>query len=127
MSRQFSLAGTLVVVLTALIAQLLFASPLWTFVTGLLLGVESLNVVMSRTALLDTHLELWVVVGFLSLVLDRRWIERRTAAEPEVAYRLVPAVAQKPLERGPQAGPQELGPQPEPQELGPQPEPPGRV
>ena len=67
-----AIAGTLVVVLTAAIAQLLFGSPLWTFVTGLLLGVESLNVVMSRTALLDAHLELWVVVGFLALVLDRR-------------------------------------------------------
>lgn len=113
-----ALAGTIVAVLTALIAQLLFGNPLWTFVTGLLLGVESLNVVMSRTALLDTHLELWVVVGFLSLVLDRRWIERRTVAEQEVAYRLGPGVADEPpgIEQQPGA-----------QELGPEPEPPGRV
>src|SRR5207237_1964980 len=79
-----AIAGTLVVVLTAAIAQLLFGSPLWTFVTGLLLGVESLNVVMSRTALLDAHLELWVVVGFLALVLDRRWMERSAPAEGDL-------------------------------------------
>jgi dolichyl-phosphate-mannose-protein mannosyltransferase len=80
-----ALAGTLAVVLTASIAQLLFGSPLWTFVTGLLLGVESLNVVMSRTALLDAHLELWVVAGFLFLVLDRRWIDRRSPDPDETS------------------------------------------
>ena len=79
-----AIAGTLVVVLTAAIAQLLFGSPLWTFVTGLLLGVENLNVVMSRTALLDAHLELWVVVGFLALMLDRRWMERSAPAEGDL-------------------------------------------
>jgi dolichyl-phosphate-mannose-protein mannosyltransferase len=73
-----ALEGTLVAVLVALIAQLLFGSALWTFVAGLLISVESLNVVLSRVALLDTHLEFWVVVGFLCLVLDHRWIDRRT-------------------------------------------------
>ena len=32
---------------------------------------------MSRMGLLDVHLELWVVVGFTCLVLDRGWIDRR--------------------------------------------------
>lgn len=77
-----ALAGTLAVVLTAMIAQLLFASPLWTFLTGLLLSVESMNVVHSRIGLLDAHLELWVVLTFLFLVLDRRWIDSRTPADP---------------------------------------------
>jgi dolichyl-phosphate-mannose-protein mannosyltransferase len=72
-----AVAGTLVVLFTAVIAQMLFAKPVWTFVAGLLIATEHLNVVMSRTALLDVHLELWVVVGFLFLLLDRRWIERR--------------------------------------------------
>src|SRR5947207_3530255 len=81
-----AVAGTLVVLFTALIAQMLFGKPVWTFVAGLLLATEHLNVVMSRTALLDVHLELWVVVGFLFLLSDRRWLERRQQAyEHEVA------------------------------------------
>ncbi len=72
-----ALAGTLVVLMTAAMIQLLFRKPVWTFVGGTLLALEGLNVVMSRTAILDVHLELWVVAGFLLLLLDRRWIERR--------------------------------------------------
>lgn len=79
-------AGTAVVTLAAIIAQLLFGSVLWTFVTGLLIAVENLNVVMSRVALLDIHLEFWIVLGFMFLLLDRRWIDRRTPPdEPEPA------------------------------------------
>lgn len=80
-------AGTAVVALTALLAWLLFSSVAWTYVAGLLMAVEHLNVVLSRTALLDMHLELWVLAGFVLLVLDRRWLERRQArvdrAEPD--------------------------------------------
>jgi dolichyl-phosphate-mannose-protein mannosyltransferase len=77
-----AVAGTLAVTATALLAQLLFGSVLWTSVAGLLLATEHLSVVLSRLALLDVHLELWVVLGFLFLVLDRRWIDRRTPREP---------------------------------------------
>ncbi len=69
--------------MVAILAQLLFGSALWTFVAGLLMAVESLNVVLSRSALLDIHLEFWVLAGFLLLLLDRRWIDRRTPPEPE--------------------------------------------
>ena len=78
-----ALAGTLIVTFVAISAQLLFGSALWTFVAGLLLAVENLNVVLSRSALLDIHLEFWVVAGFLLLLMDRRWIDRRTPPEPE--------------------------------------------
>ncbi len=64
-------------------AQLLFGRPIWTFAAGLLMSVEHLNVVMSRTGLLDVHLEFWVVLGFLCLLLDRRWIDRETPPDPE--------------------------------------------
>ncbi len=74
-----ALAGTLVVLLIAVIIQMLFRKPVWTLVGGTLMSLEGMNVVMSRTAILDVHLELWVVAGFLLLVLDRRWIERRQA------------------------------------------------
>ena len=69
--------------LTAVLAQLLFGSAVWTFVAGLFMAVEDLNVVMSRVGLLDIHLEFWILVGFVLFVLDRRWIERRQAADDE--------------------------------------------
>jgi dolichyl-phosphate-mannose-protein mannosyltransferase len=77
-----AVAGTLAVTGVALMAQLLFNRPIWTFVAGLLLALEHLSVVLSRLALLDVHLQLWIVVGFLCLVLDRRWIDLRTRAGP---------------------------------------------
>ena len=78
-----AVAGTLIVTFVAVIAQLLFGSAIWTFIAGLLLAVENLNVVLSRSALLDIHLEFWVVTGFLLLLLDRRWIDRRMPRELE--------------------------------------------
>ena len=74
-----ALAGIGVAVITALMAQLLFAKPVWTFAAGLLIAVDGLNVVQSRMALLDIHLVFWVTLGFLLLLYDRRWIDRRTA------------------------------------------------
>jgi len=78
-----AVAGTLVVLLTAVMAQLLFGSALWTAVAGLLMAVEDLNVVMSRTGLLDIHLEFWTVLAFVLILLDRRWMDRRQAAHDE--------------------------------------------
>ncbi|HEX6844536.1 MAG TPA: phospholipid carrier-dependent glycosyltransferase, partial [Actinomycetota bacterium] len=72
-----ALAGTLVVAFAAMLAWVLLRSVVWVYVAGLLLATEHLNIVMSRTALLDVHLELWVVLGFLLLALDKRWIDRR--------------------------------------------------
>jgi dolichyl-phosphate-mannose--protein O-mannosyl transferase len=77
-----AVTGTLTVVALALIVQLLFGSPLWTFVGGLLLATENLSVVQSRTSMLDIFVAFWVVLAFLFVVLDRRWIERRTPARP---------------------------------------------
>ncbi len=73
-----ALSGALVAVMVALIAQLLFARAVWTFVAGTLIALDGINVVMSRVAMLDVHLSFWIVLGFLCLVLDRRWIDRRT-------------------------------------------------
>jgi dolichyl-phosphate-mannose--protein O-mannosyl transferase len=86
-----AVVGTLTVMLLALIVQLLFASPIWTFAGGLLLAVESLHFVLSRTALLDAFVTFWIVLGFTFLLLDRRWIERRTPP-PQAA----PALARVP-------------------------------
>jgi len=78
-------AGTLVVLVVAIMAQLLFRSTLWTAVAGLLAALEHLSVVLSRTALLDTHLQLWVAVGSCFLLLDRRWLDRRVAGRAPAA------------------------------------------
>lgn len=78
-----ALAGTLVVALGAMLAWVLFRGVTWVYVAGLLFATEHLNIVMSRTALLDVHLELWVVAGFLCLALDKRWIDRRRAPPVE--------------------------------------------
>jgi len=72
-----AIAGTATVMLLAVIVQLLFASPIWTFTGGLLLATESLNFVQSRIAMLDIFVTFWIVLGFAFLLLDRRWIERR--------------------------------------------------
>ena len=77
-----AVAGTATVVALAVIVQLLFASALWTFVGGLLLAVENLNVVLSRTGILDIFVTLWIVLGFMLILLDRRWIESRTPEPP---------------------------------------------
>src|SRR5262245_36239106 len=76
-----ALTGTATVVLLAVIVQLLFASPIWTFIGGLLLATESLNLVQSRTGTLDIFVAFWVVLAFVFLLVDRRWIERRTDRE----------------------------------------------
>jgi dolichyl-phosphate-mannose-protein mannosyltransferase len=73
-----AVTGTATVVLLAVIIQLLFASPIWTFTGGLLLATESLTFVQSRTGTLDIFVAFWVVLVFVLLLLDRRWIERRT-------------------------------------------------
>jgi dolichyl-phosphate-mannose--protein O-mannosyl transferase len=70
--------GTLSVALLTILAYLLFSSSLWAFVAGLLLATENLNFVQSRMSMLDIFVATFVVAGFLFLVLDRRWMERRT-------------------------------------------------
>jgi len=78
-----AIAGTAIVAMVAVIAQLLWGKPIWTFVAGLLMATENLSFVQSRVGLLDVFLAFWIVIGFLFLLLDRRWIERRTPPPPE--------------------------------------------
>jgi dolichyl-phosphate-mannose-protein mannosyltransferase len=73
-----ALFGTLSVFMLALIVYRLWRSVLWAGVAGLLLATENLNFVESRIAMLDIYVAGLVVAGFLFLVLDRQWIERRT-------------------------------------------------
>jgi dolichyl-phosphate-mannose--protein O-mannosyl transferase len=74
--------GTISVLLVSLLAWQLFESAVWTGVTGLLLATEGLNLVQSRVSMLDIFVTTFLLAGFLFLVLDRKWIDRRT---PEAA------------------------------------------
>ena len=74
------MAGTFSVTLLAILAYELFGSALWAGIAGLLLATENLNFVQSRMSMLDIFLTFFVVAGFLFVVLDRRWIRRRTPA-----------------------------------------------
>ena len=82
-----AVVGTATVMVLAVIVQLLFGSPVWTFTGGLLLATESLSFVQSRVAMLDVFVTFWIALGFMFLLMDRRWIERRTPppeeAQPE--------------------------------------------
>jgi len=75
-----AIAGILLVAVTMLLAGLLFRSWPIALMTGGLLAIDGNAIVMSRVALLDGILALLVVVGFVLVVLDRRWVKRRLAA-----------------------------------------------
>ena len=75
-----ALTGTLAVLMTARIGRRLFRSTLLGCVAGLLLTVEGLAYVHSRTALLDPLLMFWALAGFGALVVDRDWARARLAA-----------------------------------------------
>jgi dolichyl-phosphate-mannose-protein mannosyltransferase len=65
-------AGTLTVAFVGALAFLLTGSALWSGVASLLLATENLHFVQSRIAMLDVFLAMFVVLGFLLLVADRK-------------------------------------------------------
>jgi len=74
-----ALLGTLSVLMVARIGRRLLRSNLLGCVAGLLLAVDGLALVMSRTALLDGILMFWVVAAFGCLLLDRDYARSRLA------------------------------------------------
>jgi dolichyl-phosphate-mannose-protein mannosyltransferase len=72
-------AGTATVALVGALAFLLFGSALWAGVAALLAGTEHLLFVQSRIAMLDVFLTMFVVLGFVLLVADRRRIDAAVA------------------------------------------------
>ena len=84
---RFSVAlfGTLSVLMLTFVARRLFRSTLLGTVAGLLLALDGLAIVMSRTALLDGLLAFWLVAAFACVLKDRdvgrlRLLERYEAA-----------------------------------------------
>ncbi len=74
-----ALVGTLAVLLVARIARRMTRSTLLGCVAGLLLSLDGLEFVMSRTALLDIFLMFWTLAAFGCLVVDRDWGRARLA------------------------------------------------
>jgi dolichyl-phosphate-mannose-protein mannosyltransferase len=72
-----AIVGVLTVLLVMLIAFALFRSTLLTVVAGGLLAIDGNAIVMSRVALLDGSLTLFVLLGFGAIVLDRGHSTRR--------------------------------------------------
>ncbi|WP_425555572.1 dolichyl-phosphate-mannose--protein mannosyltransferase [Kitasatospora kazusensis] len=66
-----ALLGTMSLLMTARIARRLFRSTLLGCVAGLLLSVDGLHFVMSRSALLDLVVMFWFLAAFGFLLLDR--------------------------------------------------------
>lgn len=66
-----ALAGSLTVLLLAVTARRLFRSSVWGLVAGLLLAIDGMHLVMSRVALLDVFLALFLLAAFWALLRDR--------------------------------------------------------
>jgi dolichyl-phosphate-mannose-protein mannosyltransferase len=88
---RFSVAvvGTLSILMTARIARRMTRSTLLGCVAGFLLALDGLELVLSRTAILDIFVMFWVLAAFGLLVLDRDKTRARlagaAAADPEDA------------------------------------------
>src|SRR3954453_12372328 len=66
-----AVTGTLAVLMVARIGRRLFRSTLLGCIAGLLLTVDGMEYVHSRTALLDPLLMFWVLAAFGALLIDR--------------------------------------------------------
>jgi dolichyl-phosphate-mannose-protein mannosyltransferase len=75
-----ALAGSLAVLMTARITRRMTRSTLLGCIAGLLLALDGLEFVLSRTAILDIFVMFWVLAAFGMLVIDRDWARARLAA-----------------------------------------------
>lgn len=82
-----ALLGTLAVLMLCRIGRRLFRSTLIGCTAGLLMSVDGLAVVMSRTSLLDGILMFWVLAAFGCLLVDRDKVRERTAAGLRAGWR----------------------------------------
>lgn len=74
-----ALCGTLAVIIVARTVRRMMRSNLFGGIAGLLMALEGLSVVLSRTAILDIFLQFFVVAGFAALVVDRDRMRGRLA------------------------------------------------
>src|SRR5437868_1456542 len=96
-----ALVGTLSVLIIARVARRMTRSTLLGCLAGLLLALDGLEFVLSRTALLDIFVMFWVLAAFGCLVVDRD-VYRARLADAAAAD---PAAAGEPVATGaPHAG-----------------------
>jgi len=84
-----AILGTLVVLMTARIVRRMTRSTLLGCIAGLLLALDGLSIVLSRSALLDGTLAFFVLAAFGSLVIDRDiarakladWVDQQALGE----------------------------------------------
>ena len=88
--------GILSVLLVARIVRRLTRSNLIGTLAGLLLAIDGLAIVMSRTALLDNSLMFFVIVAFGALLLDRDQSRKKLAALGENLTAMGPALWWRP-------------------------------
>jgi dolichyl-phosphate-mannose--protein O-mannosyl transferase len=74
-----ALVGALSILILARVARRMTRSTLLGCLAGLLLALDGLHFVLSRTALLDIFLMFWVLAGFACLVVDRDRARARLA------------------------------------------------
>ena len=75
-----AIVGILAVVLIMLIAKKLLKSTLLVVLAGSLLAIDGNAIVMSRVALLDNFVMIFVLLGFGAVLLDREWSAGRLEA-----------------------------------------------
>jgi dolichyl-phosphate-mannose--protein O-mannosyl transferase len=78
-----ALVGTLSVLILARVARRMTGSTLLGCAAGLLLALDGLELVTSRTALLDIFVMFWILCAFGCLVIDRDHARARLAAKVE--------------------------------------------
>ncbi len=71
--------GTVSILMTARIARRMTASTLLGCVAGVLMTLDGLELVLSRTAILDIFLMFWVLAAFGMLLIDRDFLKARLA------------------------------------------------
>jgi dolichyl-phosphate-mannose-protein mannosyltransferase len=75
--------GTLSVLIVARTARRMTRSTLLGCVAGLLMCLDGMEFVQSRTGMLDIFLMFWVVVAFACLIADRDQVRGRLASRPD--------------------------------------------
>ena len=95
-----ALIGSLAILLLARITRRMTRSTLLGCVAGLLMALDGLEFVMSRTALLDIFLMFWVLAAFGCLVVDRDHTRARLVAAVQASPAGSPGDAQEPAGPG---------------------------
>ena len=76
--------GTLTVVVLVRVTRRMTGSTLLGCLAGLLLSLDGLHFVQSRTSMLDIFLVFWTTSAFACLVADRDWVRSRLAAADDL-------------------------------------------